>query len=357
MIAMVTVNSNASQKGRIPALDIAKGIGILLVVFAHVNYTPALLTYIYSFHMPLFFLLSGMLFRKEKYRSFGQFAKRRFFSLICPYLFFYILAMILRFGLDLIQQGFSYNLCYVYYRYFLQMFIAKNSFAVICAPLWFVPCLFLAESIYYFVAKLKPAWILIVCGMLTCAGWLLESRHLALQIITLPWSFDSALFAIGFYAIGNLSSGCVMSAITKIECSKHKTALTIGGALFFALLLVPVAFGNGKISLGSKILNNGFLLYLSGILGTISVLFASVLLSNSRFLRYCGQNSFCIMATHFLIRKIYMDGFRMLGWKVYDETKLSDSILPFLAILALSLLCTWLYNKAHRHISRWKRTA
>lgn len=38
------------------SLDIMKGIGILLVVFAHVYHNSGI---IYQFHMPLFFILSG----------------------------------------------------------------------------------------------------------------------------------------------------------------------------------------------------------------------------------------------------------------------------------------------------------
>lgn len=60
---------------RIDALDTAKGLGILLVVFGHAwrgNYAAGLGISdpvfesvdraIYSFHMPLFFFLSGLLF-------------------------------------------------------------------------------------------------------------------------------------------------------------------------------------------------------------------------------------------------------------------------------------------------------
>lgn len=37
-------------------IDIVKGIGILLVVFAHIFHNSGI---IYQFHMPLFFILSG----------------------------------------------------------------------------------------------------------------------------------------------------------------------------------------------------------------------------------------------------------------------------------------------------------
>jgi fucose 4-O-acetylase-like acetyltransferase len=67
--------SQSDQKLRTKALDIARGLGILLVVYAHVarglvgaglNFNPALHSLvdsvIYSFHMPLFFFISGSLF-------------------------------------------------------------------------------------------------------------------------------------------------------------------------------------------------------------------------------------------------------------------------------------------------------
>ena len=55
-------------------VQIAKGLGIILVVSGHFcpktspEYWQSLNKIIYLFHMPLFFLLSGFLFRYEKYQ-------------------------------------------------------------------------------------------------------------------------------------------------------------------------------------------------------------------------------------------------------------------------------------------------
>lgn len=54
---------------RIVFVDVAKGIGILLVIIGHVvpygdNY---LSRFIFGFHMPLFFILSGFTFDFKKY--------------------------------------------------------------------------------------------------------------------------------------------------------------------------------------------------------------------------------------------------------------------------------------------------
>lgn len=49
-------------KERIQYLDICKGVGIIFVVLGHIIQTNPIRTWIYSFHMPLFFFLSGYIF-------------------------------------------------------------------------------------------------------------------------------------------------------------------------------------------------------------------------------------------------------------------------------------------------------
>lgn len=90
------------KTGRLPVIDVAKGIGMLLVIYAHVNYTPGQLAYIYSFHMPLFFLLSGMMFDREKYGTFTAFMKRKVQTMVCPYLLFYLLSWIIMLAIDVL---------------------------------------------------------------------------------------------------------------------------------------------------------------------------------------------------------------------------------------------------------------
>lgn len=71
--------------GRIVEFDIAKGIGIILVVIGHQNIPHSVTNWIFSFHMPLFFILSGFFFSSK--RKFYEIFKRRVKSLIIPYVF------------------------------------------------------------------------------------------------------------------------------------------------------------------------------------------------------------------------------------------------------------------------------
>lgn len=53
-------------KQRIAYIDLVKGIGILCVLFGHLIPNDGIVKpAIYSFHMPLFFILTGILLKKE----------------------------------------------------------------------------------------------------------------------------------------------------------------------------------------------------------------------------------------------------------------------------------------------------
>ena len=86
---------------RLNWVDTLKGIGIILVVVAHYRLPTALDTYIFSFHMPLFFFISGFLLNFVKYaESVTTFIKGRFRSLIVPYFAFAVLTCLFYILLD-----------------------------------------------------------------------------------------------------------------------------------------------------------------------------------------------------------------------------------------------------------------
>ena len=54
-----------TETKRILAFDLLKGVGILLVILGHIEIPHSLKTVIYSFHMPLFFFVSGCFFNEK----------------------------------------------------------------------------------------------------------------------------------------------------------------------------------------------------------------------------------------------------------------------------------------------------
>ena len=138
------------------SIDIVKGIGIFLVVFAHLNFQEPMQTVIYSFHIPLFFIVSGLLFRREKYETWKSFLVRRFHTLILPYLFFALTTLAFYIAVEFAKNGFHEASIRVAVQYLIQVFIAQYSMVYgPNIPLWFVPCLFLTECLYYWVSSVK----------------------------------------------------------------------------------------------------------------------------------------------------------------------------------------------------------
>ena len=81
------MNTKIETGGRIEWIDIAKSIGLIFIIIGHniiLKYEGA--KYIYWFHVPLFFMLSGILHR-QNIPTF-TFIQARFKHLMVPYLFF-----------------------------------------------------------------------------------------------------------------------------------------------------------------------------------------------------------------------------------------------------------------------------
>lgn len=97
------------DKTRLEYLDAAKGLGILLVILGHIYaWNPninrkILVTWIYSFHMPLFFIVSGMLIKYKNYCNIKEFIFSRIKHILVPYIVFSLcnaLVRILLYGYD-----------------------------------------------------------------------------------------------------------------------------------------------------------------------------------------------------------------------------------------------------------------
>ena len=79
------------MKQRIEELDITKAIGIIMVVVGHTQLPTFMSNFIWSFHMPLFYIISGIILSQKKYTSFKLFLTRKIRTLIIPYIIFSII--------------------------------------------------------------------------------------------------------------------------------------------------------------------------------------------------------------------------------------------------------------------------
>lgn len=166
-----------------------RGIGILIVVAGHVFTWPPLRHAIFLFHMPLFFFLSGLMFRPGPLRTL---AARRVMTLLLPYASFLLLA----FALYLLATGPSGPTAW---RFAGALAYGGSALGGALAIAWFVPCLFWTNLAYAAAARrfggpLHPATIALAALALALA-YLLPPMATPLGLGQMPFAF--ACFWLG----------------------------------------------------------------------------------------------------------------------------------------------------------------
>ena len=141
---------------RIEYIDIARGIGILLVVLGHNDFalvSPFAYKVIYSFHMPLFFFLSGYFINPSV--GFWEFIKKRFNSLLKPYLF--TIFMIYFVSVSFEKMGFQTAI------FRITKSLYGSGYYIDWVQLWFLPHLFVVSLYAYMfifvMGRFKQRWL------------------------------------------------------------------------------------------------------------------------------------------------------------------------------------------------------
>ncbi|HET9909184.1 MAG TPA: acyltransferase family protein, partial [Anaerolineales bacterium] len=135
------------MNNRIQYIDIARGIGILLVVLGHNDFalvSPFAYQVIYSFHMPLFFFLSGYFINPSA--GFWEFVRRRFNSLLKPYLF--TIFMIYFVSISFEKMSFQTAL------FRITKSLYGSGYYLDWVQLWFLPHLFVVSLYAYLFLNL-----------------------------------------------------------------------------------------------------------------------------------------------------------------------------------------------------------
>lgn len=233
---------------RIEWIDIAKGLGIVLVVIGHVVTTDMVHDTIFLFHMPLFFLLSGMVFKTNE--AWLPCMKKKFLHLMVPYLFFMVMFVPLRMATDAAISGTwpSFRLGMLGMSYFDK-------------PLWFVFALFGVIAIMRTLfTMVKYKWLIaLITTVLGGVGYVLLLRKMEL-----PLHVSRALFVLPFFALG-------------IWMKKHTTSHNV---LELSIGLLGISFGIFELLGGTQTLDtlkmqvdgNPLFVYLSAIGGSLLVI-------------------------------------------------------------------------------------
>lgn len=286
---------------RINWIDQAKGIGILLVVIGHMNIPQELSKIIFSFHMPLFFFISGYLYNEKKY---SVNFKAVFFSksntLLWPFITFSIYYLIL--------SVFTNKNSIIHYFDYVDFFKGNRS---LNTPLWFLTALFSTEIIFSQIIRffnIRKAIILIlliiVIGFFNAIFW----RY------SFFLNIDIALVTILFFLVGWLFKKYNWG---KTIFNKGRNMLYI---LTTAIILLLTSLTNEKINILEHVYGNLILMLLSVIFGiSLTILLAKQFL-NFKFLRivfeYFGKNSLIILGVHIILAPLVVSIFDQMHFRL-----------------------------------------
>lgn len=191
------------KKQRLDWIDAARGWGIVLVILAHAAIPTKLASYIYSFHVPLFFIISGfLLYRSGLQKKPLEFVRSKFFQLAVPYFFFSVIGYVYwltvrEIGLD--AQAMSIPALTPLNGTILA--IRGGHYMVHNGALWFICALFVAEVAFYFLHKLtKHSRALFVMSLIGLV--VIGTLYATFIDIPLPWSIDTVPLLIVFLGLG-----------------------------------------------------------------------------------------------------------------------------------------------------------
>jgi len=286
---------------RIPAIDVAKGIGIVCIVSGHVIPNFFVYSLLYAFHVPLFFVLSGLTYHfKADKRLFWLDKIRR---ILVPYAVFSLLSIVVyRLGAPLLhtpaeQTRLLPNLLGMLYANTNTGWMAWNR------PLWFLPCLFAVLMLVdLFETQLRRMGLRHTQFLRCCfiaASLALGALLNTIPGLNLPFQLESAVLLAAFGELGVM----LQQANKQYDLIKKVSAFPAGRLSICMLLLALVSLGvsrfNGHIDVRAHILGKSTLLMFMAACGFIAVILAlSVRLQSCRWLRQAGVSSLSILLMH-----------------------------------------------------------
>lgn len=316
------------MKKRIEWIDAAKWLGMFFIYLGHFGNDAGLVyPWVFSFHVPLFFFLSGCLENYNK-RGILSNAWHKFVNIVIPFFFFGIIDILY----NAIESNTDENI-----RICLMNLIkgGVRGQLRLAGGLWFLTCLFVIEILFSLIKRLKwKPLILTVClGLYFVSELVMDPRPILEPRFF--WNLDSACYYIIYYCIGWLIYEPVNKMLSA-ESKMVKWLRTIG--------LVICAFFSFRLYFGRNLLNEWTGTYpICGEINTIINAMFSILLiiAVSNYLSRCdfickmGKDSLYLCGNEYLIKLLVPMVLSMVGLTVKPTSPVQFGMYSF-ALLVMA---------------------
>lgn len=331
---------STKSQGRDGGIDIARGLGMILVIYGHIlqvlfhkrmdggfsQIAFAQWQAIYSFHMPLFFMISGMIADQFTGKSWKQVVSRSVYFILLAYI-----VDVIGTAFVLIQQGASAISMPMAEDYLINHIVLAESFSTITP--WFLVAFGIVRLASYAILRYDGMvrWSIVAILMMSFAlayQWpnafhiravvpgvvfFMMGRYLALHPININALMPGILLVISAW-LARYNGGCTFSwqpSCENPELPAH-----------FAVLMIFGLYGNLP------------LFFLTAMIGSLAVIGFARLLDNTRLspvLGFLGRHS---------LELLIVNGFYLVFANPFlrNVLDIDDTVVFYVALGSLTIL-------------------
>ena len=322
---------NKQNEGRLLWVDLAKSFGLFLVFWGHSLYgggqvADVINRAIYSFHMPMFFILSGYVTKPDQ-NTFWQYAKKKFCRIVLPALILYILAFPVFF--ILVDRPDLSLLSFIERIFYIKGECLGNK------PVWFFFCLFqilimvkLFDLPNY---RVRGLVIMGVCSLVL--SYLIYISKLSFFKLL---GFDKCVLGLFFYVCGMMLKSAVLN--------KHIIRI---GLILLPIWIVTGVFLNVKVRMYDMHLGSFWLFVLSGITGSLFFFSFCKIFEKFKTIpivstigEYARWTVF-IVSSHYILSYIFLQFFVKLSLLNTYIHVITSFCFVLIALLLYYPICRW----------------
>ena len=310
---------------RIEWVDLSKGIGILFVMYGHCYLEWKYCYWIYSFHMALFFFLSGYTFHADK-TNHTLFVIKKIKTILIPYLFFAVTTTVYD-KLQAMLHAKEYSVVDTLLNYILQQRYTL---------LWFLTCLFIGELIVYgiYVYMLysgTKVFIWLITAVVSFSLFFIYRECVGIDLI---WNADLAILAVSFITLGIAIN--YINSFENISVAKGTTFIS----LLVSIISSWLNYNHFEVvDWYSNSFGNPILFFIAATSGIVTVISFSLNFSNNSLIRnaliYLGRNSLVYYGFHRIIIDMTFALYNKMGIEIIKGRL--DTVLYAVISVCISL--------------------
>lgn len=314
------------MKERIVYLDYIKAIGMILIILAHTSYLFSAIdlhSVPESCHVPIFFLAVGLVHAFFPIKGdIAVFTKKRFKSVLIPYIVFSVQNSILKLGTFFLSNKLNEK---AFLDEMFDLFINGNG------PVWFLGILFISDFLYA-----------IICNKLKWGGQIL----FAIVLLTLVYIVGDChnRWIYPLVRILGATSMIIIGSKSKFLFDIENIKRCVICVTLFSIWLLLIFVGNGENHYTFRpgyflVPYHSIPLFLTG--SYALMLFTTFIPKRVKWLEYIGKNSLGYLVIHPTLHMMYA----FTVGKLVNTYNFNIQVLFFIVGYILFLLVCWPSNE------------